>query len=196
MKTYQKTIKALRLVIEHDDYTTSPRGWSNAGVFITKESKYLSPDGTNNDFYQAMVDVSEYNNAQEHADAIKKQLETLGHNVLYIVPVSRYEHGNVVYKRGVHNGWDSGVCGFYIITKKKWDVHVGGDFTEDHANKLIDGELEAYTNYANGEVYQFTLYDEHGEVVDSCGGFYDIEDIREYLPEEWAKEDLQEYFKN
>lgn len=194
MKTYQKTIEAPRLVIEHDDDAINPREWSNAGLFITREKRHNSPDGINSALYDIMVvTADEADNVEHHAKLIAAQSKE---DVLYIVPVSRYAHGNVVYSRGMHNGWDSGVFGFYIITKKQWEDNVGCKFTEDHANKLIDGELEVYTNYANGEVYQFTLYDEHGEVVDSCGGFYDIEDIREYLPEEWAKEDLQEYFKN
>jgi len=44
-------------------------------------------------------------------------------------------------------------------------------------------------------VYRFTLYDEDGGVEDSCCGFYDIEDIRGYLPEEWKNEDLTKYLK-
>jgi len=48
----------------------------------------------------------------------------------------------------------------------------------------------------NGEIYYFVLYNKKGDVEDSCGGFYDIKDIREYLPKSWAKEDLQDYFDN
>ena len=36
---------------------------------------------------------------------------------------------------------------------------------------------------------------ETGEIEDSCGGFYDIEDIREHLPEEFKSEDLTAYIK-
>ena len=31
------------------------------------------------------------------------------------------------------------------------------------------------------------------EIKDSCCGFYEIEDIREHLPKEWEKENLEEY---
>jgi hypothetical protein len=37
------------------------------------------------------------------------------------------------------------------------------------------------------------LYNEKGDIEDSCGGFYDIEDIRESLPEEFKDEDLSKY---
>jgi hypothetical protein len=45
----------------------------------------------------------------------------------------------------------------------------------------------------NSEVYRFVLYDEKGEIEDSCGGFYDIEDIKEHLPEDWKDEEMSNY---
>jgi hypothetical protein len=60
---------------------------------------------------------------------------------------------------------------------------------------VIKSELETYTKWANGEVYGFTLYDDKGELEDSCYGFYDIDDIKEHLPAEWKDEDLTAYIK-
>ena len=53
--------------------------------------------------------------------------------------------------------------------------------------------MNNYNRFINGEMLMFTLYDNDGEVEDSCSGFYNIEDIKEHLPEEWSKEDLSEY---
>jgi hypothetical protein len=71
----------------------------------------------------------------------------------------------------------------------------GRTMTAETIAEAIDAELVEYTKWVNGDVYAFTLYDENGEQVDSCGGFFDIEDIREHLPEDWKDEPLMPYLK-
>lgn len=44
MKTYKETIEKPRLVIKYDEYSESPREWSNLGYFITVDRNYNSPD--------------------------------------------------------------------------------------------------------------------------------------------------------
>lgn len=193
MITYKKEIEQPRLVIEYDTDGMSPRDCDNLGYFVTVERNYLSPD--NDEQLKSIIESTQYdvNNADEHAEAIQKEFEeATGEKVLLIVPVYRYEHGAVMYKRGTNSGWDSSNCGFYIVTQKSADV-LGTP--PELFEKVIDGELEEYTKYANGEMYAFTLYDEHGEHEDSCAGFYELEDIREHLPEEFKNEDLQDYLK-
>lgn len=193
MQTYTKTIEKPRLVIEYDADGMSPRDWDNLGYFVTVERNYMSPD--KNEQLRDIIESTQYdvNNSDEHADAIKKEFEeNSDEKILLIVPVYRYEHGNVIYRRGNGSGWDSSNCGFYIVTDKTADV-LGTP--ADRFARVIDSELEEYTKYANGEIYAFTLYDENGEIEDSCGGFYDIEDIKEHLPKEYADDDLNDYLK-
>ena len=193
MQTYTKTIEKPRLVIEYDADGMSPRDWDNLGYFVTVERNYMSPD--EHEQLRDIIESTQYDvsNSDEHADAIKKEFEeNSDEKILLIVPVYRYEHGNVIYRRGTSSGWDSSNCGFYIVTQKSADV-LGTP--PELFEKVIDGELEEYTKYANGEIYAFTLYDEHGEHEGSCAGFYELEDIREHLPEEFKNEDLQDYLK-
>jgi len=208
MKTYNKTIEEPRLVIRGDGDTESPRKDSNIGLFFTKESKYQSPDGNTHPLYDIMVETGEEaQDLKDHIRLIEKRASVLfkesgpkdgnSHDedlhIIEIHPVYRYEHGNVVYKRGVASGFDYSNCGFYFITAESIS---GETYTEDSIAKVIDAELDIYTKWCNGEVYQFTLYDENGVEEDSCGGFYDIEDIRESLPEDWKDEKLEEYLVN
>jgi hypothetical protein len=65
--------------------------------------------------------------------------------------------------------------------------------TEEGIKGYIDRELETYTAWANGEVYCFTLYDEKGELEESCCGFYDLEAIKQNLPKEWKDENMEDY---
>lgn len=193
MQTYKKTFDAPRLEIRHDD-AESPREWDNLGYFITSERRYMSPDGKKAEWVQSIVEstADDANNSEHHAELITAAINETGEIVKAIYPVYRYEHGNVLYRRGTASGFDYSNCGFYIVTDKTQNVLGTPD---DLIEKCIDGELETYTSYVNGEVYYFTLYDDNGDIEDSCGGFYDIDDIKEALPDSFKNEDMHDYLK-
>lgn len=206
MKTYTKEIRVPRLVIEYDEGADSPRNDDGkTGLFFTNERNYKSPDGTSHPLYQVMMETAdEARDTAHHIELMQKRARELfkesapkdgnSHDeelhIIEIHPVYRYEHGNVAYRRGTAQGFDYSNSGFYIVTAQSIS---GRTVTAEDIAKSIDEELKEYTKWANGEVYRFTLYDEHGEVEDSCGGFYDIEHIREHLPEDWKDEKLEEY---
>lgn len=208
MKTFTKQIEEPRLIIQHDEDAESPRACGcNIGHFFTKESRYHSPDGNMHALYQIMIDTAdEASNLKEHIKLIEEvahvaflQSAPKGKNshdedlhIVEIYPVYRYEHRNVFYKRGTAGGFDYSNCGFYIVTAESLS---GGTYTAEDIAKAIDTELEEYSRWCNGEVWQFTLYDENGVEEDSQGGFCDIEDIRERLPDEWKGEKLEQYIK-
>lgn len=181
-----------KLEITFDDNVESPREWTNLGYFLQKSRGGISPDGQNNAFYRIMVETGdEASSLEEHIDLMKKRIkEETEEKVLAIYPVSMYEHGAVNYSLGQSFGFDYSNNAFYIITNKT--AKEFGAKKEDF-RKIIADELKIYTQWVNGEVYSFILYNDKGEIEDSCGGFYDIEDIREYLPKEWEKEDLSDY---
>jgi len=193
MKTYTKTIEKTgnRLEITHDESPDSPREWSNLGYFIAIDSNYQSPD-ENETLYEIIKETGQLAESQEkHIEEIKKQYEEeTDEKVLAIYPVVKYEHSGVNYSLGTKHGFDYSNNGFYIITDKT-QKETGTE--EKDWEKVIEIELELYNKWANGEVYGFILFDENGEDLDSCGGFYNIEDIREHLSDEWKNEDLDEY---
>jgi hypothetical protein len=137
------------------------------------------------------------NSLSEHIASITERLqEATGEHVIAIYPICKYEHGGVSYSLGVKHGFDYSNNGFYIVTDETNRAYgLKGKNRNNRFEKIIKAELETFNKYANGECYAFTLYDKDGEVIDSCGGFYDIEDIREHLPKEWSKEDLNQYYK-
>lgn len=199
MKTITKIIikEVPQLIIRHDEFTESPRAWVNVGYFFTKERRYNSPDGTDHELYDCMLEGEEHaSNTEEHMEYIKTFAKRdYDIDVIHITPVYRYEHGRILYKRGTTRGFDVSNCGFYIVTKETAE-DMGVDPTDTSAMDIyIDGELDTYTKYVNGEVYGYELFDESGERIDSCWGFYDLEDIRQELPDEWKEEDLAEYIQ-
>ena len=202
MKTYTKTetVRRPMLEITHDSDAQSPREWDNLGYFITCESKYRSPD-TDERLQNIVKNSGEVaDNLADHIRLIKENYNNVDDKIIAIYPVYRYEHGNVSYKLGTAKGFDYANCGFYIITDKsvkdKGGFSLKGKSLKNYFETTAKRELATYTQWANGEVYRFVLHDKAGEVADSCGGFYDIEDIMEYLPKSWKGENLSAYFQN
>jgi hypothetical protein len=193
MKTYVKTSITTepRLVIRYDGDSDSPREWSNLGYFITQDRNYNSPD--KNEELQAVIKAGgeEVGDNLEHVKYIKKNYKT--EKILAIYSIVKYEHSGVSYSLGSKSGFDYSNNGFYVITDKTAE-ELGTP--KKSFEKVIKQELEVYNQWCNGEVYGFTLYDEAGETLDSCWGFYDLESIRENLPEEWKSEDLEQYLVN
>lgn len=197
MKTYTKQITVIKpkLVINYDENSESPREWSNLGYFITVDSQYTSPDDNNGTIYNIVKQTgNEASSIDEHIKLIKKEIkEQTGEKVIAIYPINKYEHSGVVYRMGTAHGFDYSNNGFYIITDK---TQKETGTKKKHFEEAIKQELEVYTKWVNGEVYQFCLYDDNGEIIDSCGGFFSINEIKEYLPKEWKDEKLSDYFKN
>ena len=194
MKTYTKTITAThpRLEILHEDSPESPRKWDNLGYFITISNKVVSPDDDNGEIYNIVKNTSdEVSNQEEHMKLIKRDIKNVtGEKVLAIYPVCRHEHSSVSYSLGNTKGFHYSNNSFYIVTDKTAKL-IGTP--KSKFERVIAQELKTYTAYVNGEVYGFKLYDEDGELVDTCWGFYDIDDIKGALPDEWATEQMRDY---
>jgi len=193
MKIYKETVEKPRLIIKYDECPESPREWSTLGYFLTSDRNYYSPDGKRNPEIQNIMEETgnEANNLENHIELMKKRIEEeIGEKVLAIYPIVKYEHSGISYSLGYQKGFDYSNNGFYIITDKS-QKETG--IEKDNFEKSIENELKNYNKYANGEIYRFTLLDENGEIEDSCCGFYEIEDIRDNLPEEWKDEDLNQY---
>lgn len=200
MKTYKQTIERPCLVIEYDQDPLTPRDFDgNLGYFITVDRDYRSPD--NNETIQQIVkDTGDLvSSQQDHIKRIKKEIKSqLDEKVIYIWPVVKYEHTSINYSLGTKHGFDYSNNGFYIVTDKTLEKIYNRENTptKKQLEKQIQAEINLYNKYVNGDIYQFALYDENGDFEDSCCGFYDIEDIREYLPEEYKNENLKDYFIN
>ena len=67
--------------------------------------------------------------------------------------------------------------------------------TKKKKKEIIENELKEYNQWVKNEIYAFILYKNSGEEEESMSGFYEIEDIRAYLPKSWKKEDLNKYIK-
>lgn len=196
MKTFKKVevTEGNRLEIRNQEYPNSPRDDSNLGYFITVDRNYMSPD--NHEYFNMVIKATgeEASNQEEHIKLIKERgAELVDDKILAVYPITKYEHSGVAYYLGNKHGFDYSNNGFYIVTEKTAE-DIG--LKKEDFETCIENELEMYNAYANGSVYEFELFDEKGESVDSCGGFYNIDSVKEQLSDEWNDEDMNDYYIN
>lgn len=154
-----------KIEIWHDEHTESPRDWDPLdSKFYTWHRRYCSPD--KHDIREPMYTLP---------------ADTIG------IKVWMYDHSGHCYAAADHNPfhcpWDSGQVGWIFISRADARARLGVKrLTKKHVDKIRDqliSEVSIYSEYVNGEVYGYTVYDPSGEEIDSCGGFYGSD--REYM---------------
>ena len=90
------------------------------------------------------------------------------------------DHSGVVLALGEFaDPWDSGPVGYI------WAIPNEDAPTEEDVVRIMEAEIQTYSSYLNGEVYGYIHEDKHGDIIDSCYGFYsrthidaEVEDIK------------------
>lgn len=101
----------------------------------------------------------------------------------HVCTISRYEHGNSLYTRGSPTcSWGAGYVGFAIVETAK--------MSDDKFEKMVDTDLQTFTDWANGNVYSVFVENANGDHLDSCSGFIVYEAAEE------AFEDACKQFEN
>ena len=146
-----------------DDDPDSPANWDNLGEIAYSSNHYTL--GT------------------EHVS--RDRLDEIGERIQsgeYIgLPVFAYVHGAATISTSPFScPWDSGQSGFVYCTREKALAEWGNtpDY-EANAIRVLSGEVETFDEYLQGDVYGYTITDAHGDIVDSCWGFYGIEFAKE-----------------
>jgi hypothetical protein len=160
-QTFHKDDLILR--IYQDKCCESPRQQDNSGVMVLWHMKYNL--GDNHDF--------------DSLDEFKAFIRN--NKIPLILPVYMYEHSRILFSlRNYKDEWDSGQVGFIYMHAKEYNAYK--DKTE--AIKCLEAELQAYTQYINGEVYGYQLIKvntcnvcgyTHEELIDSYWGFFGSE---------------------
>jgi hypothetical protein len=100
--------------------------------------------------------------------------------------LSYYEHGQCLWflhgsdaPAGVEFRWD-GVKVAGLLVWEDRASHLGPK-TLDGRRQDAAAFLQTYTSWANGEGLYYSIEDEDGDLIDSCGGFYDAEGMFEQI---------------
>ena len=183
-----KLTKNRVLNIDYDECNhESPRDCDNITRLAVKLNRYDLPNETE-------LNLDDYESIDDLRDALIDKYKPI-----MIKEVYAYQHSNIkLYTKDTnvvfqHSAWDSSFIGFVFITEKDLETLGITDKTDEHLSKAIEYDLKIYSQYLNGEVYQFqiveTTYCEHcensnEEILDSCCGYYDIDDIKEEYKDE------------
>lgn len=143
-------LDGFKVVIDYDEFSESPREWS--------EAKWYGVDG--NSPKELIID--ENNRFNPSCDELKDK---------YWFRVYKYEHSKECFRLYPIDKWDTSFYGIIAVSKSMFD-------TKEKAQSYIEGELELYTNWRNGEIYGYQIFDENNleNEVDSCWSFFDIDE--------------------
>lgn len=116
----------------------------------------------------------------EHEALMLKQQQRDEEPLALWLPVYLYNHsGLALSTTPFPNRWDSGQVGFIVATQKDVRAFFGVARISKRVRTLAFGRLEAevetYHQYLSGDVWDYLVEDEDGEIVDSLSGMYGFE---------------------
>lgn len=175
--------------------TDSPRNWDNLGKIYTVSGRN-TPDGdaTFDDEEELLFAVAndldivlpEYlteresgyyygvSERYEHIDTVTRLLELIEKTGAVVLPVYAYVHSGIALSTS--SCQFDGELGYIVATPEAMRESFGVKRVSGKMRKLaegiLDGEVDTYGKWLNGEVYGYTVLDLYGDAVDSCVGFY------------------------
>ncbi len=91
---------------------------------------------------------------------------------LIVLPLYLYDHSGITMNTtGFSCGWDSGQVG--IIYAKKGTEGL----SDDDLRRCLEDEVKSYDAFLTGMVFEFVITDKYNDVIDSCSGYLDDEDL-------------------
>lgn len=208
--------RKLRLVIEQDQFPEDPRSWGNIGTMLCCNRHYQLGDCNSNiETEEQLAEICrKYGKSDEEIDEMTFVEEVqfiLDQDNICGLPLYITDHSGISMQTYRFDAWDSSFVGLIFVEK---DFYLAQSCLKDEENwkakakKTLEGEVKTYSDFLEGNVYMWTLYepvvairqsmdgkelsrtiDEEGEVVNSMVGFYDptLEDVEEYFDFEIAE---------
>lgn len=153
--------KEYKIKIEQDEYNDDPRK-----EFDHTASMYCLHNG--------------YDLGDEHSydvDSLQARIKEIVSGGGAALPLYVYEHSGITMNTsGFSCEWDSGQVGYICISAEKIKEHFIvkriSKKTRDLAIELLNSEVTEYDQYLTGDVWNFSIENNDGEIIDSCCGFY------------------------
>lgn len=193
------------LLVNDCDPMNPMEDWDTLMNYYTWENRYISMQkGANQfsdeeDWYDSVMGEGAYLRQAQKSKENNRSVVGFAYDLcanldkkgIYALPILKYEHSLVRYYIGDSvDHWDGGVVGFAWRDKKELCKEYGvkklsQKLKAETIEKVVESELRAYTNFANGEAYGFELYSrEDGEdPIDSCYGFIGFDSTEELFKE-------------
>ena len=152
--------------IEQDQFGESPRDWDNLGTMIC---------------WHGRMDLGDETISQDNAEDVLN--EWLKEPSIFL-PLYIYDHSGITMRTTPFScPWDSGQVGYIYVTLDKIRAEYGWKRITAKRRALIEKylrqEVETYDQFLTGDVWGYIVEDEHGDVADSCWGFFGYDYTKE-----------------
>lgn len=171
--SYTESYKNYTITIDQDTDSESPREWDTLGTMVCNHRNYNLGDKESK-----QIPWDQFNSWDEVEKYLRKK-----YDVAVLLPIFIYDHSGItINTTGFSCQWDSGQVGFIFVEKKK--VRAEYRITKitaqikDKVTKYLTQDVKTYSQYLEGEVYWFSISDKHGNEVDSCGGYYGFDEVK------------------
>lgn len=177
----EEQYKGYTIKIESDDTAESPREWDNLGTMVARHRDYKLGDKViPESFLHDSGEVVYIDTDEDIKEWIKQEYG----EVAVIKPLFLLDHSGISMSTSKHScdpqGWDTSFVGFIFVTRAK----VLKEYNVTRINKqllakldgILTSEVNIYDKYLRGDVVGFVVEDANGAHVNSCWGFYEVED--------------------
>ena len=174
MEAILSEVKGNNIIEVHYDIDPeNPRTWENAGTMVYKYRGYGENEGD--------IDWDEFSSFEDFTTYLKVEKKAV-----IVLPLRVYDHSGLsMYVGTTGDRWDSSQVGAIYITQEDINNHWGAEYSIEDVEAGLRYEVDAYDHYLKGEVYGYLIFASktcdtcqhtEREVVDSCWGYYSVED--------------------
>lgn len=157
------------MTAEQDNMPINPREDFNNCTICYVRNRYLGSSKYDND-----RDFADSDDLNDYLAGLKDR-----GTEFVSVPLYAYVHSGItISTSSFGDPWDSGCFGIAICTKEQVVNAFGNDTDwQQHAEDIIEDEIETYDKFLTGETYVYTVYEydkaaKEWTLNDTCGGFY------------------------
>lgn len=166
-----------RLKVIHDSCAESPREWENLGTIAYKHNRYTLGEVEIDEPIEWLESMLNLQEKQIYTNERLAELETKFFSQFLALPIYLFDHsGQSISTSPFSCRWDSGKIGYIYVDKKTVLSEFGGKKVtkklKEKVLNILNGEVETYNEYVEGNVYGFQVEDEDENIIESCYGFY------------------------
>ena len=185
----------LKVTLSPDEAPESPRTWGNLGKMWCEHQRYTLDDACpwwwqqllkygyleaerySREFRCTTIKALFTKSWDDHEALMIEQQKRDGEPLALWLPVYLYNHsGLALSTKPFYDRWDSGQVGFIVATQKDVREFFGVERISKRvrtlAYKRLEAEVQTYHQYLSGDVWDYLIEDENGEIVDSLSGMY------------------------
>lgn len=161
-----------RVSLFTDTDCDNPReAWDNLGEMICFHGRYTL--GDEEAARRHGIKVSDFSSFEEMEEALEKKFSV-------VVPLYMFDHSGIAIQTTPFScRWDSGQIGFICASRenilKEYDRKRLSKGLLIKVRERLVHEVEMYDKFVRGDVCGYIAYDNDGEEISSCWGYYDEE---------------------